>query len=77
MKKIICKIEYNTETAKLVKKRTFGQFGDPAGYEMSLYQTEGGKYFFYLFGGAASDYATETIKRVAADKAEAWLKENN
>ena len=30
MKKIICKVEYDTETATLVEKRTFGEFGDPA-----------------------------------------------
>ena len=33
MKKIICKREYDTETATLVKKHTVGEFGDPAGYE--------------------------------------------
>ena len=43
MKKIICKVEYDTEASELVSKRTSGQFGDPAGYEESLYQTAGGK----------------------------------
>ena len=33
MKKIICKKEYDTETATLVKKFTSGALGDPAGYE--------------------------------------------
>ena len=33
MKKIICKKEYDTETATLIKKTTHGYFGDPAGYE--------------------------------------------
>ena len=45
MKKIICKREYDTETATLVKKHTVGEFGDPAGYEETLYQTPGGLYF--------------------------------
>ena len=31
MKKIICKKEYDTETATLVKKFTSGALGDPAG----------------------------------------------
>ena len=48
MKKIICKREYDTETATLVKKHTVGAFGDPAGYEESLYQTPKGLYFLYL-----------------------------
>ena len=39
MKKIICKKEYDTETSTLIKQYTFGQFGDPAGYEKDLYQT--------------------------------------
>ena len=42
MKKIICKKEYNTETATLIKKYTCGYFGDPAGYEETLYQTPQG-----------------------------------
>ena len=46
MKKIICKVEYNTETAQLLNKVTCGEFGDPAGYEESLYLTEDGKYLF-------------------------------
>ena len=33
MKKIICKKEYDTETATLVHKFTSGNLGDPAGYE--------------------------------------------
>ena len=45
MKKIICKVEYDTDTAQLVAKHAVGTFGDPAGYEERLYKTEGGKYF--------------------------------
>lgn len=77
MKKIICKVEYDTETAKLVEKRTYGNFGDADGYEMSLYQTEGGKYFLYTFGGSESAYAEESIKRMSAEKADEWLKAQN
>ena len=51
MKKIICKKEYDTETATLIKKCTYGCFGDPAGYEESLYQTSAGLYFLYVCGG--------------------------
>ena len=73
MKKIICKVEYDTENAELVLKKTFGEFGDAAGYEESLYKTENGKYFLYVNGGEASPYKKEDIKRMAADKATAWL----
>lgn len=73
MKKIICKVEYDTTTSELVKKNTFGEYGDPAGYEETLYKTADGKYFLYVNGGAESKYAKEDIKRMSAAKAEEWL----
>ena len=45
MKKIICKVEYDTENAQLIGKYTCGEFGDAAGYEESLYETADGKFF--------------------------------
>ena len=76
MKKIICKVEYDTEASELVAKHSVGSFGDPAGYEESLYKTEGGKFFLYTFGGPASQYAEESIKRMSAAKADEWLAAN-
>lgn len=76
MKKTICKVEYNTESAEMIRKHTVGYFGDPAGYEETLYRTEGGKYFLYSYGGQESPYPVEGIRRLASDKAEAWLQEN-
>ena len=73
MKKVICKVEYDTATAELVKKNTFGTFGDPAGYEESLYKTADGKFFLYVNGGEESPYTEENIKRMSAAKAEDWL----
>ena len=73
MKKVICKVEYDTETSTLLSKKTFGYFGEPTGYEEALYQTESGKYFLYVNGGEQSPYAKEDIKRMSADKAKAWL----
>ena len=76
MKKIICKVEYDTEASELVAKHTVGYFGDPVGYEETLYKTEGGKYFLYTFGGEESKYSTEGIKRMSAANADKWLEEN-
>ncbi|MBR2461001.1 MAG: hypothetical protein IKB34_07215 [Clostridia bacterium] len=76
MKKIICKVEYDTESAELVLKKTVGVFGDPAGYEETLYKTENGKYFLYVNGGEESPYAKEDIKRMSAAKAEEWIAAN-
>ena len=76
MKKTICKREYDTESATLIEKHTQGYFGDPAGYEESLYQTPGGLYFLYLRGGPASPYPVEDIQRLAKAKVGAWLEQS-
>ena len=76
MKKVICKVEYDTENAELVCKKAVGNFGDADGYEESLYKTPGGKFFLYVNGGEESPYAKEDIKRMSAAKAEEWLAEN-
>ena len=73
MKKVICKVEYNTATAELIKKNTFGAFGDPAGYEEILFQTPAGLYFLYVHGGEASPYPSEDILRLAKAKVNDWL----
>ena len=73
MKRIICKREYDTETATLIKKYTYSHFGDPAGYEENLYQTPGGLYFLYVNGGDSSPYPEENILRLAKAKVSDWL----
>ena len=77
MKKIICKVEYDTETAQLIGKFTSGEFGDAAGYEESLYETADGKFFIYVNGGAESIYAKEDIKRLAKNKVDEWKADHN
>ncbi len=76
MKKIICKREYDTEVAALVKKFTVGEFGDKEGYEESLYEMPDGKLFLYVNGGEESKYPTENIKSISKEKAAAWLKDH-
>lgn len=76
MKKIIRKNEYDTENAALIKKHTEGTFGDPAGYEETLYQTPGGLYFLYFRGGPESPYSEEKIKCLAKAKVDAWIEEH-
>ena len=76
MKKIICKREYDTETATMIEKRTYSYFGDPAGYEEALYQTPEGLYFLYVNGGEASKYPTEDILRLAKAKVADWKNGN-
>ncbi len=76
MKKIICKVEYDTDVSEIVFKNTFGQIGDPAGYEETLYKTPDGKFFLYTNGGEESPYTAEAISRMSAKKAEEWLSEH-
>lgn len=76
MQKVICKKVYDTETSTLIKKVTCGNYGDPTGYEESLYQTESGNFFLYTNGGAESKYAKENITRMSAEKKDAWLQAN-
>lgn len=76
MKKIICKREYDTEVASLIKKFTVGEFGDSKGYEESLYEMPDGKLFIYVNGGEESIYPTENIKSISKEKAAAWLKDH-
>ncbi len=77
MKKIICKVEYDTEASELIAKNAVGTFGDATGYEESLYMTKDGKYFLYTNGGEESKYTKEAITRMSAAKADEWRKANN
>lgn len=73
MKKTICKKEYDTQTAVLIKKYTYGYFGEPTGYEEILFQTPEGLYFLYGCGGERSPYPNEDITRLAKAKVNDWL----
>ena len=76
MKKIICKKEYDTETATLIKAYSFGTYGDPARNDECLFVTESGNYFLYVSGGAESKYPTEDIKRMSKKVADEWIANN-
>ena len=75
MKKVICKREYDTETASFVAKHTYSYFGDPEGYEEVLYRSPEGLYFLFVRGGEASIYPQEDILRLAKTKVSAWLEQ--
>ena len=77
MKKVICKVEYDTEVSEVVAKFTSGEIGDAAGYEETLYVTASGKYFLFVNGGAESIHPEENITRMSAAKADEWRKEKN
>ena len=64
---------YDTETATLIKKYTYGQYGDPNGYEECLFQTPEGLYFLFVQGGADSPYPCADLLRVGKAKVDNWI----
>ncbi len=67
---------YDTDTATVIKKVTFGEYGDPAGFEKTMYQTPEGDFFLYTNGGEASAFAAEKITAYSKANAKKWLEEN-
>jgi len=73
MKKTIRKREYDTQTAELLHRHAVGFFGDPAGYEETLYRTPDGYYFLYVCGGPEAPYTEEDIRILAKTKVKDWM----
>ena len=76
MKKTVKGKVYDTVEMSIVKKVTSGAYGDPAGYEETLYVAEDGTYFLYTNGGEQSPYNGEKLASMSKAKAAAWQKEN-
>ncbi|MBQ9058760.1 MAG: hypothetical protein IJ125_06220 [Atopobiaceae bacterium] len=65
---------YDTDKAEHLGSRAFSYYGDPAGYEESLYKTRNGFYFLCGLGGDESPYAKgQDIKPISEQDAQAWL----
>lgn len=73
MRKTVDGIVYDTQTATIDKKFTFCEPGDPAGYEETLYITDGERYFIYTNGGAQSRYPSEEITPINREDVKEWL----
>ncbi len=69
----IGKVTYDTNASSIVKKNTFSYFGDPNGYEETLYVTEKGNYFLYTNGGNSSPYVKEKIKPLSKENAKKYM----
>ena len=67
---------FDTDTATIVKKITHSYYGDPAGYETTMYRTPNGHYFLYTYGGKKSPYRVEKITYFFPNRARKWLEEN-
>ena len=64
---------YDTLTATVDKKFTFGAPGDPSGYEETLYVTKDGKFFVYTYGGKKSKYPEEAIMPIEREHLKEWM----
>ena len=66
---------YDTKLSEALGNRANSYYGDPAGYEETLYKTKGGLYFLWGIGGDESPYSNgEEIRPITEAEAEAWLK---
>lgn len=73
MRKEIDGVIYDTQTATVDKKFTYGVPGDPHGYEETLYITGDGRYFVYTYGGNRSKYPAENIIPIAREHVKDWM----
>ncbi len=65
---------YDTEKAEALGSRAYSYYGDPAGYEETLYKTKGGLFFLCGIGGEESPYAEGAdIRPISEKNAEIWL----
>ena len=73
MVKVIRGKTFDTAASTVVKKHTYGAYGDPAGFETTLYLTPDGHYFLYTFGGTKSSYAKEKITPFSKEQAQEFI----
>jgi hypothetical protein len=73
MSKEILGVVYDTATAVIDKKFTYGNTGDPYGYEETLYITGDGNYFIYTYGGIYSKYPQEGIRPIKHEDVRDWI----
>ena len=62
----------DTESATLVGTKSFGEYGNPDGYEEQLFITKTKQYFIYGVGGDESKYSKPDIKLVTDEEAREW-----
>ncbi len=70
MRKISGKQILDTQTDAILKKTTVGSYGDPTGYEETLFLSDGGVYYIYTSGGEESPYPAASLKKISKKKAE-------
>ena len=70
------KHSYDTEASEVLGSRAYSYYGDPAGYEETLYRTKGGLYFLWGLGGEESPYKEGAdIRPISEKDAKKWLED--
>ncbi len=76
MLKIIDGRRYNTESARLIRKKSNNSAEMVSRWEATLYRTKAGLWFLHYEGGAKTIYATPSIRPISEEVAVCWLNEN-
>lgn len=72
MRKKIGRKIYDTDKSKELGKDVQGTFGDPAGFEETLYKKGSKDYFLLVTGGELSQYPKEDIIPLEFEDAVEW-----
>ena len=64
MKSTASKKTFDTQSSELLKKITTGSYGDPTGYEETLFLSPDGTYFVYANGGEKSIHPKESFTKI-------------
>lgn len=69
MKSTTSKKAFDTQSSELLKKITAGSYGDPTGYEETLFLSPDGTYFVYANGGEKSLHPKESFTKITKARA--------
>lgn len=69
MKSTALKTAFDTKSSELLKKITAGSYGDPTGYEETLFLSADGTYFVYANGGEKSVHPKESFTKITKARA--------
>lgn len=69
MKSTTSKKAFDTQSSELLKKITAGSYGDPTGYEETLFLSPDGTYFVYANGGEKSVHPKESFTKITKARA--------
>lgn len=76
MLKIFDGRRYNTESARLIRKKSNNSAEMVSRWEETLYRTKTGLWFLHCEGGAKTIYAAPCIRPINEDAAVLWLTDN-